>query len=289
MTQHLAIPVAPGNKIDLSKIDPDDKRGLDREQGDKAFENLGARLGVLQELLYAAKQHAVLVVLQGLDTSGKDGTIRHVMSSVSPQGVEVESFKVPTAEELAHDFLWRAHRVVPAKGILTIFNRSYYEDVLVVRVHELAPKTVWQARYDQINAFESLLTATNTIVVKFYLHISKDEQRKRLLARENDKDKAWKLSAADWVERRSWDSYTQAYQDALQRCSTPDAPWYIVPADHKWYRNLVIATTLVHVLEAHEAAWRRQLEELGRQELQAIRESRQRVDAAKESPGSARR
>jgi PPK2 family polyphosphate:nucleotide phosphotransferase len=179
-------------------------------------------------------------------------------------------FKAPTPQEAAHDFLWRVHQAAPAKGLLTIFNRSHYEDVLVGRVHELVPPEVWKRRYEQINQFESLLTACNTIVVKFYLHISKGEQEERLLARENDKDKAWKLSPTDWIERRYWDDYMAAYEDALSKCSTHAAPWYIVPANHKWFRNLAIAQTLVDTLRPHEQEWRAALEERGRAALEAL-------------------
>jgi PPK2 family polyphosphate:nucleotide phosphotransferase len=270
----LAYAVKPGEAVHLDRIDAGHHGGLDRATADARLAALNAELASLQELLAAAASQAVLVVLQGLDTAGKDGTIGHVMSNVNPQGCQVVAFKTPTPQEATHDFLWRVHQATPARGLLTIFNRSHYEDVLVVRVHELVPREVWERRYEQINQFESLLASSGTIVVKFYLHITKDEQEKRLLAREEDKDKAWKLSAADWVERRYWDAYMAAYEDALARCSTHVAPWYIVPANHKWFRNLAIAQTLVDTLRPHEGAWRAALEERGRAALAALRQMR---------------
>src|SRR5579884_2491349 len=215
MMEKLAHRVKPGETVRLDQLDADDHGGISHGDGDERLSALSAELGALQELLAAAASHAVLVVLQGLDTAGKDGTISHVMSHVNPQGCQVVAFKVPTAQEAAHDFLWRVHQAAPGKGMLTIFNRSHYEDVLVVRVHDLVPREVWQRRYEQINQFESLLASANTIIVKFYLHISKDEQEKRLRARAEDRDKAWKLSPTDWVERRSWAAYTAAYEEAL--------------------------------------------------------------------------
>jgi len=268
------VTINPGVVANLRDMDTGETHGLGKSTGEKKFEQIAAELGELQELLYAAGQHAVLVVLQGLDTSGKDGTITHVMGSVNPQGCRVESFKVPTPEEASHDFLWRAHRVTPPKGMMTIFNRSYYEDVLVARVHELVPEKVWRARYEQINQFESLLMSSGTIIVKFFLHISKDEQKKRLLAREDDPEKAWKLSPTDWVERRSWQAYVEAYEDALSKCSTRDAPWHVVPADHKWYRNLAIAETLVGEVVPYRTAWKQHLEEVSKHALQSIKDAR---------------
>jgi PPK2 family polyphosphate:nucleotide phosphotransferase len=216
----------------------------------------------------------MLIVLQGIDTSGKDGTIRHVLSHVNPQGCEVHSFKAPTPEELAHDFLWRIHRVTPGKGTMGIFNRSQYEDVLVVRVHDLVPESIWSLRYKEINHFEKLLVNSGTIILKFFLHISFDEQANRLQAREKDKDKTWKLSASDWSERKYWDAYQKAYEDVLSKCSTDEAPWYIVPANHKWYRNLAIAHTLVHTMRNYKDQWQAQLETRGKKELEAIRQMR---------------
>jgi PPK2 family polyphosphate:nucleotide phosphotransferase len=264
-----AFKVAPGKKVELKDYDPDYNAGLDKEQGRAEFARLNAELDVLQEELYAAGQHSVLMILQGMDTSGKDGAIRNVLLNVNPQGC-----RVPTEEELAHDFLWRVHKVAPRKGILGVFNRSHYEDVLVVRVHKLAPEHVWKARYDQINNFEQLLAASGTIILKFFLHISKKEQQERLLAREQEVEKAWKLSAGDWRERTYWDDYQAAYEDALSRCSTEAAPWYIVPANRKWYRNLAISEALVTTLRGYRDEWRatlREMSERGRAELEAYR------------------
>ena len=271
-----AIRVKGGKRVDLGAIDPSANGGLNRADAETRFAELALELGELQELLYAAQGTAVLIVLQGLDTSGKDGTIRHVFSACNPQGTRVVSFKVPTEEELAHDFLWRVHQAVPGRGILGIFNRSHYEDVLVARVHDLVSEQVWRARYDHINAFERLLTADGMIVVKFYLHISKDEQEERLLARERDIEKAWKLSTADWVERRSWSKYIAAFEDALSACTTDAAPWYVVPANRKWYRNLAVAETLVETLRPHADGWLEILKQRGEAELQAIHAAKSR-------------
>jgi PPK2 family polyphosphate:nucleotide phosphotransferase len=210
-----------------------------------------------------------------MDTSGKDGTIRRVLSQVNPQGCEVRSFKGPTGRELGHDFLWRIHRGTPGRGIITIFNRSHYEDVLVVRVHNLVPEEVWNRRYTAINNFERLLAQNGMIILKFYLHISNEEQERRLLARQKDKTKAWKLSAADWAERKYWDAYQEAYEDALSKCSTNEAPWYIVPANKKWSRDLLVARTLVHTLRPYKAQWLDRLVVRGEQELARIEQMRE--------------
>jgi PPK2 family polyphosphate:nucleotide phosphotransferase len=243
--------IAPGKRVDLDRFDPDDSGPFhgDKQAAEPELERLNRRLEELQELLYAAGKARVLVVLQGMDTSGKDGVIRHVFDGVNPLGVKVASFKVPTAEELAHDFLWRVHARVPANGELVIFNRSHYEDVLVVRVHELAPKAVWQSRYRQIVEFERLLAETGTVILKFFLHISRDEQKRRLEDRLADRAKQWKFNPGDLKERALWKPYRQAYEDALAKTSTSAAPWYVVPADKKWYRNFVVASILVEALE----------------------------------------
>ena len=259
--------IEPGTRVRLQDHDPAATAGLDKKAGRERFEELNAELDVLQEELHAAGTHSVLMVLQGMDTSGKDGAIRNVMTNLNPQGVRVESFKVPTDEDLAHDFLWRVHKVTPGKGMFGIFNRSHYEDVLVVRVHDLVPREVWKQRYEQINAFESLLAASGTIVLKFFLHISKEEQEERLRAREQEVGKAWKLSAGDWREREHWDAYQEAYEDALGRCSTDAAPWYVVPADKKWFRNLAITETLVETLRPYRESWKQALEEMSRARL----------------------
>lgn len=269
-----AVKVEPGTRVDLSAIDPDADGGLTREAGEAAFDRLAEELGELQELMYAAQIQGLLAVLQGLDTSGKDGAIRNVFKHVNPQGCSVAAFKVPTELELRHDFLWRVHTRAPERGMFGVFNRSHYEDVLVVRVHEIVPEPIWRPRYEHINAIERLLTDSSTLVSKFYLHISKDEQEKRLLARERDVEKAWKLSATDWIERRAWEKYIEAYEDALSNCSTEQAPWYVVPANRKWFRNLAIAEVLVDQLRPHKAGWLKELEARGEAELKAIREAR---------------
>ncbi len=194
--------------------------------------------------------HKFLIVLQAMDTGGKDGTIRHVFEGVNPQGVKVTSFKAPTSEELDHDYLWRVHRLMPGMGEIMIFNRSHYEDVLVVRVHELVPADVWRRRYDQINHFERMLGEEGTTILKFYLNIDQDEQKQRLQARLDDPDKRWKFNVGDLQERQLWSKYIKAYEDVLSKTSTEWAPWYIVPANHKWYRNLVVATTIVETLQS---------------------------------------
>jgi PPK2 family polyphosphate:nucleotide phosphotransferase len=207
------------------------------------------KLQDLQEVMWAEGKHALLIVLQALDAGGKDGIIKHVMRGVNPQGCQVTSFKVPTEEELDHDFLWRIHKATPRRGYIGIFNRSHYEDVLVVRVHGWVSKEVWQARYEQINQFEKLLADTGTTIVKFFLYISKEEQKERFEARLRDPHKNWKFSEKDVKERDYWDDYMRAYEDALSRCSTTWAPWYIVPANHKWYRNLVVSQIIIQTLE----------------------------------------
>lgn len=269
-----AILVKPDAKVDLSKINPGEKGGLNKEEGLLRLAKLGERIEELQELLFAAGQHSLLIVMQGRDTSGKDGSIRRLLSYVNVQSTRVASFKVPSEKELAHDFLWRIHAQTPGKGEVAIFNRSHYEDVLVVRVHEFVTKHVWKDRYHQINAFEELLVSGSTIILKFYLHIDKDEQEARLLARENDPDKAWKLSVGDWKERELWDDYTDAYEEALSKCSTEIAPWRIIPANHKWFRDLAIAEAIVETLEPFAKGWRESLEELGRVRLKELAELR---------------
>ncbi len=252
-------------KIKLKDFDAGEDGGLERVAAEEKTARFVEELIELQELLYAAQMQSVLIILQGRDTSGKDGTISHVAGPLNSQGCAVSSFKVPTEEELAHDFLWRVHAQTPTRGHIKIFNRSHYEDVLVVRVHELAPEKVWRERYEHINAFERLLTDSSTIILKFYLHISKDEQKKRLLKRETDPIKSWKLSVGDWNEREYWDNYTIAYEDVLNRCSTKHAPWFIVPADKKWFRNLAVAEALRDELMPFREKWLKKLEEVGRE------------------------
>lgn len=238
-------------KVHLKHIDPGDtgKYTDEKDEGLELLGELNQELEKLQELLYAEHKHRVLVVLQGMDTSGKDGVIRHVFEGVNPQGVRVASFKVPTLEELDHDYLWRIHKQTPAKGEIVIFNRSHYEDVLVVRVHELVPEMVWKKRYDQIREFERHLVQEGAIILKFFLHIDLDEQKERLQARLDDPTKTWKFNPGDLKERAIWDNYIEAYEDVFNKTSTVEAPWYIVPANKKWYRNLVIASVLVDALK----------------------------------------
>jgi PPK2 family polyphosphate:nucleotide phosphotransferase len=242
--------VKPGSKVKLADRDPDETYGWTKEETEAEVAKHRAKLDELQELLYAERKHALLIVLQALDAGGKDGTIRHVMSGVNPQGCKVTSFKAPTTEELAYDFLWRVHKAVPLKGDIGIFNRSHYEDVLVVRVHKLVTKSVASKRYEQINDFESMLAENGMKILKFFLHISKDEQKRRLEARLKDPTKSWKASPADFAERRFWDDYITAYEDALSKCSVKHAPWYVIPANKKWFRNLAVSQIIVETLES---------------------------------------
>jgi PPK2 family polyphosphate:nucleotide phosphotransferase len=242
--------VQSGTKVKLKDIDPSFK---DRHEGHKEaveeIEHYQKRLRELQELLYADGRCSILVCLQGMDTGGKDGTINHVLGAMNPQGCRVVSFKQPTAKELAHDFLWRVHPAAPAQGEVVIFNRSHYEDVLIVRVHNLVPKAVWSRRYDQINAFEKGLVEGDTHILKFYLHISKEEQLSRFKDRLDDPSKQWKISESDYKERDFWKDYVTAYEEALSRCSTECAPWFVIPSDHKWFRNLAISRIVVEHLD----------------------------------------
>jgi len=248
MEQHC---VKPGEKVRLETVDPDDRGKLKgkKEKGEAELAALRLELDRLQEVLYAERKHKLLVVLQAMDTAGKDGTIRSVFEGVNPQGVQVASFKAPTPVELDHDYLWRVHTRTPGKGEIVIFNRSHYEDVLVVRVHNLAPEAVWRRRYQQINEFEHLLAQEGTTILKFYLHIDLAEQKKRLLERLDDPAKQWKFSAGDMPERKLWPQYMAAYEDVLNLTSTEWAPWYVVPANHNWYRNLVVASVIVDALK----------------------------------------
>lgn len=244
--------IQPGESVDLKDWDPSDKSlfPISKAEGKQHLLGLNEVLESLQELLFAEGEHKLLIVLQAMDTGGKDGTIRHVFEGVNPQGVKVASFKVPTVEELAHDYLWRIHRHTPRKGEIVIFNRSHYEDVLVVRVHKLVPKSVWRKRYEHIVAFEKMLADEGTSILKFYLHIDKDEQRERLQARLDEPDKNWKFSRGDLRERELWDQYVEAYEAVLGRTSTEVAPWYVIPANRKWYRNLVISSIIIEKLRS---------------------------------------
>jgi PPK2 family polyphosphate:nucleotide phosphotransferase len=243
--------VPPGKRVRLSHFDPDETFGYSKDAESKRLtEKAVARMDALQALLYAENKRALLIVLQGMDAAGKDGTIRQVMSGVNPQGCHVTSFKVPSHEEAEHDFLWRAHLAVPERGQMGIFNRSYYEDVLVVRVHQLVPDKIWKKRYSQINMFEELLAENNVNVLKFFLHISKEEQRKRFQERLDDPRHQWKASPSDFAERKFWDDYVAAYEETLSKNSTSTAPWYIIPADHKWFRNLAISRIIAQTMES---------------------------------------
>jgi len=242
--------VAPGQKVRLKSIKPDGTgRFRDKEEVQEATQKNLVRMAEIQQMLYAEGRRSLLVVLQGMDTSGKDSTIRHVFSGVNPQGCSVTSFKAPSTTELAHDYLWRIHAHTPARGMITVFNRSHYESVLVERVHKIVPRGVWSARYDHINCFEQMLSDEGTRIIKLFLHISKDEQRKRLEERLADPKKNWKFDASDLSERELWDDYHKAYEDTFSRCSTKQAPWYVIPADHKWFRNWLISEILVEALE----------------------------------------
>jgi PPK2 family polyphosphate:nucleotide phosphotransferase len=242
--------VEPGSKVKLKDIDPGFKdHHANHKEAAAEIEQYQTKLRDLQELLYADGRCSLLICLQGMDTGGKDETINHILGAMNPQGCRVLGFKQPSIEELAHDFLWRIHQATPARGKMAIFNRSHYEDVLVVRVHNLVPEKIWSRRYDQINAFEKELAEDNTHILKFYLHISKSEQLSRFKERLDDPAKQWKISEADYKERKFWDDYMAAYEDALSRCSTEHAAWFIIPADHKWFRNLAIARIVVEYLQ----------------------------------------
>ena len=244
--------VGPGTTVRLADHDPVDRALFtgDKDAGRKETKALNKRLEELQEVLYAEGEHKVLIVLQAMDAGGKDGTIRHVFDGTNPQGVKVASFKKPTRRELAHDYLWRVHRHTPGAGEIAIFNRSHYEDVLVVRVHDYVPPERWQRRYRHIVEFERLLAEEGTTILKFFLHISKEEQKERFQSRLDDPHKRWKFAKGDLAERRRWDDYMRAFEVALSETSKEWAPWYVIPADRKWYRNLVISRILVETLEA---------------------------------------
>jgi len=248
--------VEPGTKVDLKDYDPDFTGKYKSEQETlEELARLKERLFDLQGLMYADNRYALLIVIQAMDAGGKDGLIRNVLAAFNPQGCIVMPFKVPSEEERDHDYLWRIHHAIPRKGEIGVFNRSHYEDLLVVRVHDLVPKDVWKERFDQINDFEKYLAENNVIVRKFYLHISKKEQEERILKRLLDPKKNWKFSAADLKERDHWDDYMEAFEDVLSKCSTRSAPWYIVPSDKKWYRNLVVARVLVETMEGLNMKW----------------------------------
>jgi PPK2 family polyphosphate:nucleotide phosphotransferase len=242
--------VTPGTTVELDSWATEaDPKGPSKKEGVELLAAANERLGELQQLLFAESKHRLLVVLQGMDTSGKDGTIKHVFRMINPLGVRVANFKRPSERELAHDYLWRVHRNSPAAGEIMIFNRSHYEDVLVVRVHGLVPEDVWRRRYGHLRDFERMLTDEGTVVRKFFLHISKDEQRARLQERLDNPAKNWKFEHGDIEERKRWDDYQRAYADAVGETSTATAPWYVVPSNQKWFRNVVISQVLIETLD----------------------------------------
>jgi PPK2 family polyphosphate:nucleotide phosphotransferase len=241
--------------IRLKDFNPDYHEGVDKEEAREKTLKLTQRIGELQELLHADADQALLILLQGMDTSGKDGAAKHLLQFVNPAGVETANFKKPSTEELAHDYLWRVHKLVPRYGNIGVFNRSHYEDVLIVRVLKLQPNSVWQQRYDQINAFEKYLIANRVVVLKFFLHISSDVQAERLKARIEDPRKNWKFEMSDLEMRAQWGKFQKAYEDAINYCSTHYAPWHIIPANRKWYRDYVIAKTVVKTMEGMKLKW----------------------------------
>ncbi len=243
--------VGEEDKVDLGSFDSDPPKGTKREEMDPKTDKLGEELAELQDLMWGARTRGLMIVLQGRDTAGKDGAIKKVVGFLNPRGVGVTSFGVPSKVEMEHDYLWRVHQVAPRRGEVAVFNRSHYEDVLVVRVHELVPEKQWKRRYRHIRDWEELLSDEGTIVVKCFLHISKEEQERRLLEREADPTKAWKLNRGDWEERELWKSYTEAYEDALSKTATQRAPWIVVPANQKWYRNYVVTKALVEALRPY--------------------------------------
>jgi len=248
MAQPIHIP--PGARVRLRDFDPDDtSRCSDKEDAQEPVAKHVRRMADLQRVLFAEGKHALLVVLQAMDGGGKDGTIRHVLSGLNPQGCRVTGFKAPTSEELSHDFLWRVHREVPPLGMIGIFNRSHYEDVLAARVRKLVPPSVWRGRYAHINAFEKLLADSGVTILKFFLHISKQEQKERLEKRLEDPRRAWKFDPVDWENRKLWKDYMAAYEEAMRRCNTSWAGWHIIPANKKWYRDLLVSERIVRALE----------------------------------------
>ena len=282
MPRHFAHLVDGRRKVRLDDFDPADTAGLEKADALERIDKLGAELSELENLLTYAGTHALLVVLQGRDASGKDGAIRKVLEFSNIQQAVVHAFKVPTPLERAHDFLWRVHAAAPPRGSMALFNRSHYEDVLAARVHRIVPPAVWQGRYAHINAFERLLTDADVIVLKFYLHISRDEQYERLKAREKDPRTAWKLNPEDWREVPLWDDFTAAYEDAINKCATPAAPWHIVPADKKWFRTLAVLERMVLALRPYRKPWLATLKDMSRERLKEIQTLRRKAKRTKE-------
>jgi PPK2 family polyphosphate:nucleotide phosphotransferase len=285
----------PGEKFDLAAIDPRSTPGIkDKEAAAKDHERLAERLNSLQQRLYAGGKHALLMVLQGMDASGKDGAIRHVAGAFDPQGVSHTAFKVPTSEELAHDFLWRIHKAVPGRGTVGVFNRSHYEDVGVVRVKKLVPEAVWKKRYEQINRFERLLADNRVVLLKFFLHISPEEQAERLGDRQHDPEKRWKFNPGDLEDRNLWGEFMAAYGEAITRCNTAWAPWYVIPSDRKWYRNWAVSRILVETMEGLDLAYPPVPADLEEHEIPAVnwpprRAPRRAPAASRKSPGRGKR
>jgi PPK2 family polyphosphate:nucleotide phosphotransferase len=269
--RHFARTLDGGKRIRLDDVDSAETGGLDKEQAMQRLDKLGRELSELENLLTYAGTHALLIVLQGRDASGKDGAARKILEYSNVQNAYVHPFKVPTEEERAHDFLWRVHEVVPRRGYMAIFNRSHYEDVLAARVHHIVPEPIWKRRYDDINAFERLVMGADVILLKFYLHVSADEQYARLRAREKDPRTAWKLNPGDWREVPLWDEFTAAYEDALDKCASREAPWYLVPADKKWFRNLAVFERIVLALRPYRNVWLSTLKEMGKSSMKEIR------------------
>jgi len=260
----MAQPFKITSRIRLRDFNPAYHAGMDKDKAREKTTRLCDQIGELQQLLYANHNHSLVLLFQGMDTSGKDGAGKHILESVTPAGVETTNFKAPSSEELAHDFLWRVHKAVPRYGNIGVFNRSHYEDVLVVRVLKLQPKPVWQARYAQINAFEKMLSENNVVLLKFFLHISRGEQAKRLESRLQDPAKNWKFDLGDLKMRQYWNQFQKAYEDAINSCSASYAPWHVVPADHKWYRDYVIAQTVAETLKGLKMKWPKPAEDLSK-------------------------
>lgn len=277
--------VLDGGKVRIDRYRADDTQGLEKEDTLPLIEKLGQEFEELANLLAYAGRHALLIVLQGRDASGKDGTIRKILDYSNVQNANVHPFKVPTEEERGHDFLWRAHKAAPGRGHIAIWNRSHYEDVIAARVHRLVPEATWKARYEHINAFERLLEDNGTIVLKFYLHISRDEQIERLLEREQAPQTAWKLNPGDWKELERWDDVTQAYDDLLTKCASKRRPWYLVPADKKWFRNLAVLERIVMALRPYRKEWLAHLEAVGREAKKEIDAIRARAHVPKRKRG----
>jgi PPK2 family polyphosphate:nucleotide phosphotransferase len=264
--------IAPGEHINLHDMKTSYKGSFDKDKGLDKVEKLRENMGDLQPRLFAERKRSLLIILQALDAGGKDGVIKHVIGSMNPDGCHVANFKEPTQQELAHDFLWRIEAQTPAKGEIAIFNRSHYEDVLIVRVHDLVSESVWSRRYDQINDFERRLVANGTRILKFFLNISKEEQLKRFEQRLDDPAKRWKISEADYSEREYWDDYLRAYEEAIARCNTDDAPWFVIPADHKWFTHVTVSAAIIQTLQ-----------EIDLRLPRVDKERRKALDAARES------